>query len=154
MGKIKDIIYDISDIITAFTIVSIAGIVIFFSIGNIMDYPNLFKQAQSQENQNFGLAVPVDDGTNTDTDINSPASNQTSGSAQQPEEVTNYAVYINYGESINSIAEKFVAVGLFQSVEEFNKYLSAVNGASKIKAGNFVIPSNAAPEQVIAQITN
>lgn len=143
MSKFKDILYDTSDAIVAFCIVIIAGFIIWGSIGNIMDYPSTVSaSAQEQENSNFGL---VGDDT-------------TSGSAVTGEEdkitdETPYAVYINPGESTNSIAQKFVAVGLFDSAEQFISLLAQENAASKIKTGNFIIPADSTPEEVITQIT-
>lgn len=146
MGKIKDILYDTSDILTACLIVLVAGFVIWASIGNIMDYPS-FMTAEAQkekDNPNFGLAVPVGDGTTTDSGI--------SGSEAKGESEDLYSIYINYGESTTAIAQKFVDVGLFDSVSQFNTLLTQMNAASQIKAGNFIIPADATPEEVIQKI--
>lgn len=154
MGKIKDLLYDISDILTAICIVGIASLIIWFSISNIMEYPSIVSaQQQNEENQNFGLAVPVGDNTSTDSAIDSETetanTDTTTGSA-----VDVYSIYINYGEATSTIAQKFVDVGFFDSVEEFNTLVTQMNAASSIKAGNFIIPSNATPEEVIKEITN
>lgn len=153
MSKFKDIIYDISDVIVAFCIVIVAGFVIWGSIGNIMDYPAMVAASSKGENSNFGLAVPVDGSSSTtDGAIDK-------GNAEKPENTsgdgkpTSYAVYINPGESTTSIAQKFVSVGLFDTVSQFNTLLSQNNAASKIKTGNFIVPSDATPEEVITQIT-
>lgn len=152
MGKFKDILYDISDILTALVIVGVAGLVIWFSISNIMEYPSIVSAAteQNKENTNFGLAVPVGDSTTNEGAVTGSAvgNKTTSGSA-----VDMYSIYINYGESTTTIAQKFVDVGLFESVDQFNTLLAQMNAASKIKSGNFVIPANATPEQVITKIT-
>ncbi|MHC1722603.1 MAG: hypothetical protein AB9836_05285 [Aminipila sp.] len=149
MGKIKDILYDISDILTAFVIVGIAGLVIWFSIGNIMEYPSIVSAAseQNKENTNFGLAVPVGDSTTSEGAVTGSAVGK-NGSKEDL-----YSIYINYGESTTTIAQKFVDVGLFKSVDQFNTLLAQMNAASKIKSGNFVISSKSTPEEVITQIT-
>lgn len=146
MRKIKDILYDTSDILTACFIVLAASLVIWASIGNIMDYP-AFVAAQSQKeevNSNFGLAVPVGDGTSGSAVTNN--GENTGGNSEL------YSIYINYGESTNTIAQKFVDVNLFDSVSQFNTLLTEMNAASQIKAGNFIIPANATPEEVIQKI--
>lgn len=153
MGKFKDVLYDISDILTAVCIVGIAGVVIWFSIGNIMDYPSIAAAAtqQTQENTNFGLAVPVNGSTGsgiTGSGVVGEGGSTTSGSA-----VDIYSIYINYGESTSSIAEKFVSVGLFESVEQFNNLIAQMNAASSIKSGNFILPADLTPEEVIVKIT-
>lgn len=155
MGKFKDIIYDVSDILTAICIVGVACIVIWFSINNIMEYPAIVAAAQqeNQTNENFGLAVPI--GENGSTSGSAVVGNSTSGGGIDGEnggEVDIYSIYINYGESTSVIAEKFVNVGLFESVEQFNTLLAEMNAASSIKAGNFIIPANATPEEVITTI--
>lgn len=149
MSKFKDIIYDISDVIVAFCIVIVACFVIWGSIGNIMDYPAMVAASDQGKNSNFGLAVPVD-GSSSATDGaiekgNTDKPENSSGDAK--------AVYINPGESTTSIAQKFVSVGLFDTVEQFNTLLSQSNAASKIKTGNFIIAADATPEEVITQIT-
>lgn len=153
MSKFKDIIYDISDVIVAFCIVIVACFVIWGSIGNIMDYPAMVAASDQGKNSNFGLAVPVDDSNSTtDGAIDK-------GNAEKPENSSgdakpeSYAIYINPGESTTSIAQKFVSVGLFDTVEQFNTLLSQNNAASKIKTGNFIIAADATPEEVITQIT-
>ena len=157
MGKVKDILYDISDILTAFCIVVVAGIVIWVSIGHIMEYPSMVaaESQKNQENTNFGLAVPVGDDTTSEGAVTGNASTGsavggkgTSGSA-----VELYSIYINYGESTTVIAQKFVDAGLFDSVQQFNTLVTQMNAASSIKAGNFIIPANATPEEVIKKIT-
>ncbi|MBE6034839.1 MAG: endolytic transglycosylase MltG [Clostridiales bacterium] len=149
MGKLKDILYDISDILTAFCIVGIAGLVIWCSIGNIMDYPSIVSAAQQdKKNTNFGLAVPVGDSTTGGAVTTNGALDSETGDSEYP-----FSIYINYGESTASIAEKFVNIGLFDSVEQFNTLLEQKNAASSIKSGNFIIPANSTPEEVIAKIT-
>ncbi|MBN7773908.1 hypothetical protein [Clostridium aminobutyricum] len=152
MSKFKDIIYDISDVIVAFCIVVVAGFVIWGSIGHIMDYPSMVTaSAQEGKNSNFGLAVPVGSNSTSGSAVNE-GKDQTADSTDDTS-VDTYAVYINPGESTTSIAQKFVTVGLFDSVEQFNSLLAQENAASKIKTGNFIIPSDSTPEEVIIQIT-
>ncbi|QHI72862.1 MltG/YceG/YrrL family protein [Aminipila terrae] len=152
MGKVKDILYDISDILTAFCIVMIAGIVIWVSIGNIMQYPSFVaaEEKQSEKNTNFGLAVPVGDGTTSGSAVTGSAVGGKPAKGSNPEL---FSIYINYGESVSAIAQKFVDVGLFKSVDEFKTLVNQKNAASKLKSGNFIIPANATPDEVINKIT-
>ncbi|MFV0515904.1 MAG: hypothetical protein ACK5MV_00705 [Aminipila sp.] len=150
MGKIKDILYDTSDILTAIVIVGIASIIIWFSIGNIMEYPSIIAAQQEKDNSNFGLAVPVGDSTSGSA-VTTEDGKTTNGAVSQNEM---YSIYINYGESMSSIAQKFVTVGLFESVDQFNTLITQMNAASSIKAGNFIIPSDSTPEEVIVAITS
>lgn len=160
MGKFKDLIYDISDILTAICIVFVACIVIWISIGNIMEYPSVLATEQSKQNTNFGLAVPIGEEGNTGSENSNSAAavsgsgidsqNTGTGTDNQPEM---YAIYINYGESMSTIANKFVSVGLFESESQFTSLVTQMNAASSIKAGNFIIPADSTPEEVIKILT-
>lgn len=157
MGKFKDLIYDISDILTAVVIVLIAGIVIWVSIGNIMEYPSIIAEEQSKQNTNFGLAVPVGEGEGSSDENNAAAVSGTAIEGEGTENTDNdpeiYAIYINYGESMSTIASKFVSVGLFESEAQFTSLVTQMNAETSIKTGNFIIPSNATPEEVIEILT-
>lgn len=162
MGKIKDIFYNISDVLVAFCIVGIAGLVIWFSIGNIMEYPSIVSAAaqQNEENANFGLAIPVSSNNTDESTLTSSAINSESTTDSGIEDNTTtdsgieiYSIYINYGESTSTIAKKFVDAGLFDSIEQFNTLLTQMNAESAIKSGNFIIAANKTPEEVITQIT-
>ena len=161
MGKIKDLIYDTSDVIVAFFIVVIAGIIIAISIGNILDYPSFIAEQQQQEIPNFGLAVPMGD-ESTETDEPEAPVATPEAVTPEPDEVTppveqapvvttpqNYTVVINSGESMNSIAQKLVNLGLFTSSQHFTTTVVNLKADNAIKAGTFTIPSNSTPEQVI-----
>ena len=61
------------------------------------------------------------------------------------EDVVMYAVYINPGESLEVIGEKFVSVSLFRSAEDFIQLANDMGVTTQIKAGNFIMPSNSTP---------
>lgn len=142
MNKFKDFIYDKSDIIVALVIISIAGLVVFTRIDAILSYPEAFAANVSSTSQDSGKAA-----------VTYTTEGAVTGSAITEEPVDMRAVYINYGESLQVIADKFVAVNLFSTSDEFLTAIESADAATKIKSGNFIIPSNATAEEVITIIT-
>ena len=156
MGKIKDLIYDTSDILVAIVIVFIASIIIAFSIGRIMDYPAILAELQSQQNQNFGLAVPLgEDASDSNSESEkSPSSESTESESTTPDDEfyavpPTVTVVINAGESMPVIAQKMVDYGFFKSTQQFTTTVVNMKAENSIKAGTFVVPSDSSPEQVI-----
>lgn len=150
MNRLRDLIYDKSDIMVALIIISIAGGIIFFRIDAILAYPETFAQEQSpvvesQEPVQYEYPDPS-------TGENPEGS---SGGAIKPGEgePEMFAVYINYGESLQVIAGKFVTVGLFETTEDFFDAVEAANAGTQIKTGNFIIPADSTPEEVMEMIT-
>lgn len=142
MSKLRDIIYDRSDIIVALVIILIASFIVFSRIDAILSYP-----------ETFAANAP-----STSEDSSKAAVTYTTGSATTENAVTEdgvemLAIYINYGESLQAIADKFVLVDLFSTSEEFLSAIENADAATQIKSGNFIIPSNATSEEVIAIIT-
>lgn len=141
MNRLKDFIYDKSDIFVAIMIISIAGLVIFTRIDAILAYP-----------ETFAATAPA---TSESGIVSETKYSTTSSAVTTPEEedIEMLAVYINYGESLQVIADKFVSVGLFKTDDDFLSSVEASGAATQIKTGNFIIPSDATPEEVMAIIT-
>lgn len=101
------------------------------------------------QNKNFGLAVPVEDKkvtTPENAENTKPAAPKTD---KKPEM---YAVYINPGESLQSIADKFVGLGMFESQAEFIALAEEMKATTSMKYGNFKIPANATKKEVISML--
>lgn len=136
--KIKDLLYNKNDVVIVLAILLVASLLIWNRIDAIMDYPSNLIAAASQES---GLSdKPAVVAMNPDEDQG------------PPEEVVMYAVYINPGESLQEIGQKFVDVGLFASVEDFVQLANDMQISTTIKAGNFIMPSNSTPEEVMGII--
>ncbi len=162
MNKLKDFIYDKSDILVALLILALAGTVIFYRIDTILAYPETFSAeatsiAPVQEPVQYEYptmsAVGGDgaSGTAVTSGTSVATGAATTGSAAETPELI--SIYINYGESLRVISEKFVAAGLFESTDAFFSAVDAANAGTTIKAGNFIIPADATPEEVIEIIT-
>lgn len=173
MKKIKDVFYDMNDILVALIIVALAALVIVTNINTILAYPSsIAEEIQVPEEQtptNYAENPPVNEPESGD---NASGQQVTSGSGiddgdtptgsedepdqqdsnrQTPEE---YSVYINTGSTDAQIADLLIEVGLFQTRQAFYDAVSAAGAEGKLRAGNFVIPSDATPSRVISILTN
>jgi len=141
MNKIKDIFYNKNDILIIIVILAVAGLLIWSRIDVIMDYPS--KLIASNPPQTGQEEQPTTETPETETP------DDTGEPSTTPEAVVMYSVYIESGESLESIANKFVTVGLFESTKEFIQLANEMGITTQIKAGNFIMPSDSTPEEVM-----
>ncbi len=174
MKKLKDIFYDLNDIMVALIIVAVAALTIVSNIDSILNYPaTIAAEIQLPEEEvptNYADNPPVkepssgdttndDEGTTTGAGIDDnqdAAGGGTSGNegTGTTGEVVDYSVYINYGDTGDKIADILIGVGLFQDRQQFQSAVAAAGAEGKLQAGNFIIPSDATPAEVISIITN
>ena len=115
MNKLKDFIYDKSDIVVALLIISIAGLIVFSRINAILSYPETFAASIEQPTISEPAVYVGDKDTTTDAAVEGDgAAVEGDGAAVEgDDDIEMLAIYINYGESLQSVAEKFVSVELF-----------------------------------------
>ncbi len=176
MKKIKDIFYDMNDILVALIIVALAALVIVTNINTILAYPSSIAEkiqipeektpTHYAENPTIDEPGSSDDSTNqqgtTDSGIDQQSSDTEDNSEQNEpinqgsnnDEVENYSVYINIGSTDAQIADLLIEVGLFEDRQEFYNAIAVAGEEGKLRAGKFVIPSDATPAEVISILTN
>lgn len=133
--KLKDLLYNKNDVVIVLAILVVAALIIWSRINVIMDYPS---SLIANAGAGSGLSDkpeklpmnPEDEGVPVD-------------------EIVMYAVYINPGENLQEIGRKFVSVNLFPSVNDFVQLVNDMGVATNIQAGNFIMPSNSTPEEVL-----
>lgn len=167
MKKLKDIYYDLNDIMVALIVVAVAAVVIVMNISSILSYPTMVAEAAGTQKDNVpttyadnppitndltGSAVNQGDGQPSDGQ-NATGGGVTGETGGNSGKVDNYAVYVNSGETGDQIADKLISVGLFKDRQQFRAAVTAAGAEGKLKAGNFIIPSNATPAEVIAILT-
>lgn len=179
MKKLKDIFYDMNDILVALIIVAVAGLIISSNIDSILAYPSrIAEEIQVPEKEtptNYADNPPITD-PGSDTPDQSGTDGQPDGSQNQTTggsgtqgqtgtqgggtqgnagtgEVVNYSVYIAPGSTGEQIADIMIGAGLFSSRQDFLSAVNAVGAESKLQAGTFIIPSNSTPAQIISIIT-
>ena len=151
MEKLKNFIYNTSDILIALLIILISITIISVKTENILDYSHYVAktEAENPKNKNFGLAVPVEDKKATTPEN---AENPKPAVSKMDKKPEMYAVYINPGESLQSIADKFVGIGMFESQAEFIALAEEMKATTSMKYGNFKIPANATKKEVISML--
>lgn len=158
MEKLKNFIYNTSDILIAVLIILVSITIISIKTTSILDYAHYVSknEAKTQTNENFGLVVPVGDQSDkTDKKTQADNSNDEQQSEAKPavdKKPEVYAVYINAGESIQSIADKFVSLGMFESQAEFIALAEEMQATTSMKYGNFQIPAKAKKKEVISML--
>lgn len=170
MKKIKDIFYDMNDILVALVIIAAAALIIATNIDSILNYPSSIaaeievpeEKPPTNYAENPPIAEPggddaVSDQGTTSAGINDQnttgggvSGNAGSGSGK----AENYSVYVNPGSTEDQIADILVGVGLFKDRQSFNAAVAAAGAAGKLRAGNFVIPSDSTPAEVISILTH
>ena len=164
MNKLKDIYYDLNDIMVALIIVAIAALVIVTNIDSILNYPSVIAaEAQTHEEQtptHYAENPPIANEGGGDTTAGRGTTDAAVGGGTTTVggvtgntgtgEVDNYSVYINPGETGDQIADKMIGVGLFKDRQQFHDAVAAAGAEGKLRAGNFIIPSNATPAEVIS----
>jgi len=153
MKKLKDIFYDLNDIMVALVIVALASLVIVTNIDSILAYPSSIAEEinvpEEEVPTNYAENPPITDSGSSDS-----SDDQQGTTGAGIEEVVNYSVYINSGSTGDQIADLLIGVGLFQDRQQFRDAVAAAGADGKLKAGNFIIPSDSTPAEVISIITN
>jgi len=169
MKKVKDVFYDLNDIMVALIIVALATLVIVTNIDSILAYPSsIAEEIQVPEEKtptNYADNPPITDSNSGDAAVDQQGTtgagiddqNATGGGTSGNEgsgEAVNYSVYINSGSTGEQIADLLIGVGLFKDRQQFYDAVAAAGAEGKLQAGNFIIPSDSAPAEVISIITN
>ena len=147
MNKLKDIFYDKNDILVALIILAVAAVVILWRVDVIMAYPETL--VASASNSGGSDTPPV---TTTGSAVDPNASGTAidgSGAGAGDSEVKICAVYINYGESLDVVAQNCVAAGLISSTDEFISVVNTMGVGGSIQSGQHHIPSNVTPEELV-----
>ncbi len=164
MKTLKDIFYDLNDVMVALIILAIAALVIVTNIDSIIDYPSsVSAEVQMPEKETpttYAENPPVTnditgsaiDGNGTDSDGKNTTGGGVTGNTGNGE-VVNYSVYINPGETGDQIADVLIGVGLFKDRQQFRNAVTAAGADGKLKAGEFIIPSDSTPAEVVSILT-
>ena len=165
----KNFLYNKGDIFVCLLILVIAAGIIFWRVDVIMAYPEIAAKAaleqmdvdaadagdaQGDEDQADTGDVPGDDGTldGGTLESGSVTGDESGSESSKSDKVHMYAIYINYGDTMDTIADNCVALGLVESREEFYQLVEENGVESKIKAGQHYIPSNATHEELIENL--
>ena len=150
MEKLKDFIYDKSDLLVALLIVGVAALVIWIGINNIMEpytgnADSTANVEAEKDPESADSATVEEEGT----------AESTTAAALDEDGVTTKAaqIIIQEGETSEQVAEKLLAAGVIQSKSTFFVMLDRMKLAEKLQAGQFDIPAGSSLEDIIHIIT-
>jgi len=154
MNRIKDAFYDKNDILIALVILCIAVFVIFFKVEAIMEYPKTLAASSSNQVQDpVAIDPTITDPIATDPISTDPVATDPVATDTAVDSVPEVcSVYINSGDSMQTIGANLVSAGFFSSVEEFVQLISDKGVSTQVRMGNHIIPSNATQDEVIEYI--
>jgi hypothetical protein len=176
MNKIKDLFYNINDIVIAVIVLCVAIVVILTRVDAIMSYPETMAsstgpkggyvylddlETSSRYNDEDQTENEDEDEEGEDEDTSNVEDFRPSPFAPQPEvttppEVTapsSYTLQIASGESMNTVGNTLVSWGFFESTRDFLNALESQNAGTRVKAGTFTIPANSTAEDIVRIIT-
>lgn len=178
MNRIKDFIYDKNDLLVALIIVALAALIIAFRVDVIMAYPSSLSANEKppintekppiSDETSMGGSIEEPDGTEG-TDGSEEGESKEPDESQPPEDTGEpetdkpspppegeglISIYIKSGATGSDIAQLLMDAGLIDTKEDFYKAVQAAGADTRLQAGNFRIPSNASPEEIIKIITN
>ncbi|MDR1571009.1 MAG: hypothetical protein LBS32_00625 [Clostridiales Family XIII bacterium] len=196
MKRIKDLLYDINDIIVVLAIIAVAALLIWSRIDAIMAYPSTGGQtapvsggdglilgsgedggaeAQAGEEDAGGGENPA--GGPSEGDAGTPPPEDPGGvpadaGGEQPDgsgaaagpdaqdgaqaeqiQITEYSLYIAYGETAAQIAQKLIDAGIIGDSNDFYDALIEADAATRLQAGTFIIPAVATPAEIVRILT-
>jgi cell division protein YceG involved in septum cleavage len=160
MEKIKNFVYDKSDILVTLVIIAIAAAIIWFGINNIMKPYEIEAQAQptttEEDTATPSAATPVTTPpATTATGVVTPTGQGIAANNNKGEPVSAKAakIIIQSGETSDQIWDKLVAAGAIKNKNTFISTLEKLNIVNKVQLGTFQIPAGATVEDVCRIIT-
>lgn len=149
MRSRKDFIYDINDVLLAIAILLVAGILIFWRLNVIMDYPKTLAAETGTENTTEKSVVDNTDKTVTSDDSGS-SSNSIWSNGVLSKDVT---VTISGGSAMAAV-ENLVEAGLFESYDEYSQVCKAAgHNPESVRAGTFTFDAGCTQTDIATQTT-
>ena len=175
MKRFKDLVYDYNDIFVAVLIVIIAGAVIFWRIGDIMEYPEYLARIHAGETTddldlgeldltpeevediNENPEEITTDPSADQGEANEGESGETAGDPPQTEQSFTTKTEVKFtvppGVTGTKIAQLLYEENLVESPEAFVTAVSKANAETKLMAGTFTIPAGSTVEDIVDKLT-
>ena len=168
MEKLRDIIYNKSDILVTLLILIIAGLLIAWRVSAIMSYGVDDEAGSSDIDNGAGIvnsSTLVNDettdeaiaaGETTDDAISTTTEegSSTSEGTTQTETSGVVSIVVEKNDTADAIAAKLVAAGLITDKQVFLYAVSTAGADTRLKAGTFDIYIGMTPEQIVEVFTS
>lgn len=151
MNKLRDIIYNISDILVTLIIIAAALLLISWRVSAIMDYGS--GEDVSQDTQ---IESNVDDRQDGDGDGADNDADGTGGAANDGHNASasgDISFTVSSNQTADSIGQALADAGLVTDKQTFITAVNAADAATRLKTGTFTIPAGSSPEQIVAILT-
>lgn len=149
MNKLRDLIYNISDILVTLIIIAAALLLISWRVSAIMDYGSpedtssdiqIENNADDEQNDSGSADDDISDDDGSDGEQNEPATGDVSFT-------------VSSNQSADSIGQALADAGLVSDKQTFIIAVNAADAATRLKTGTFTIPASSTPEQIVAILT-
>lgn len=149
MNKLRDIIYNISDILVTLIIIAAALLLISWRVSAIMDYGS-----QEDISSDTQIENNADDGQSDSGSADGDISDDDSSNGEQNEPATGDVSFtVSSNQSADSIGQALTDAGLVSDKQTFISAVNAADAATRLKTGTFTIPAGSTPEQIVAILT-
>ncbi len=154
MEKLKDILYDMSDVIISLFIIAVIFAVVSWKLNDAMPLDSTFFAAEETTTETTALS------TESTVDIvMTEATSETDQSDQQTTVATtiapttaaavvNKTITIRSGSSGNAIAKQLQQAGIIADSKEFLKVVDKLGVATRLQVGTFTLSSNMSYEEI------
>jgi hypothetical protein len=135
-GHMRNLLHNASDLIIALLIIAVAGIIIWWRVDAIIEYPARMA-AIAQTSGESVEGVPKDD----------------SEYVESKEDLGLVSFTIKNGESIGTIAKNLQDTGVIEDADAFVDEIERMNKDKEIQSGDYEIPKEAGDAEIIKLIT-
>lgn len=149
MNKLRDLIYNISDILVTLIIIAAALLLISWRVSAIMDYGSPEDTSSDTQIENN-----ADDGQNDSDSADGDISDNDGSDGEQNEPAAGDVSFtVSSNQSADSIGQALADAGLVSDKQTFISAVNAADAATRLKTGTFTIPAGSTPEQIVAILT-
>ncbi len=177
MEKLKDILYDLSDVIISLVIIAVIFAVVSWKLNDAMPLTStLFTEAETSESSSeMATEDTVDivmtdstdstepNGSTDSTDSTNSSDDQANTATTEPAETTTVAttattvvqktITIRSGSSGNAIARQLQREGIISDATEFLKVVDRLGVATRMQIGTFTLSSDMSYEQIALKLS-
>lgn len=163
MGKIRDFIYNSSDIFLAVIILAAACFLIWTRIQVIMAYPESYEPSEGLQQEEPGQALSTESAITSEGALSTTDPAITSGAAAQsgeeaavtpPPAPTSITVEIPEGATAEEVADILHQSGIIAEPEDFLYAATQMERYGSMKSGSFTLHSGASAEELVEILTN
>ncbi len=164
MEKLKDILYDLSDVIISLVIIAVIFIVVSWKLNDAMPLDSTFftEQSTAEASATFAstdetVSIVMTEAITTTaepaSEVNTTAPVATTAVATNPPGVVSKTITIRSGSSGNVIAKQLKDAGIIKDTTEFLKVVDKLGVGTRLQVGSFKLSSDMSYEQIARKLS-